>query len=375
MEKEYFQFNNGDKMGIETIEDGTIIPAIYDFVEPFSDGLFNVKEGNTHAYFDCNGAIIIPFESKYDSYGNFTNGLARVRRNGNWGFINKSGHEVIKLQFHFAEEFSDDYAIVRNPEDKYGVINITGELIIDYQFRYLGAFKNGYARFGDHKTYGLIDKNENIVVPQEYIHIGIVEENKVKVQIKEGDLYKEGTLTLEGSVEWNNKLDKMNEFNKKKKDFTILCEELIETMYKDGCPCGFQRFRNFIEWWAEPITFVDQEILFSVFTKHLSSINQDEYSCDTCGTTYKRQWDEYSISMQVITVKILKKGNYKEKGAKLQRTIPVSLGFKGFDLDKLRKKYITFDNETVIKYLSEKAGASTVFSKQGKSWFKKLLGN
>lgn len=375
MEKEYFQFYDGEKMGIKTIEDGVIIPAIYDFVEPFSDGLFNVTNGKDHAYFDHSGNIVIPFESRYESYGNFTNGLARVRKDKNWGFIDKSGQEVIVPQFHFAEEFSEECAIVRNSEDKHGAININGELIIDYQFRCLVAFKNGFASFGDHKTWGLIDKKGNVIVPQKYIHIGTVENNKVKVQTKEGELYKEGILTLGGTVEWNNNLDKVNEYNEKRKDFTLRSERLIEQMYEDGCPCEYERFRNYIEWWDEPISFIDQEILFSIFAKHMTSISQDEFSCNNCGTTYKRQWDEYSIALQVITVKVLKEGRLKEKGAKLQSTVPVSLGFQGYDLKKLKKKYITFDNETVINYLSEKAGANTVYSKQGKSWFKKLFGN
>lgn len=42
-------------MGIKTIEDGVIIPAIYDFVECISDGLFHVTEADSHAYFNLNG--------------------------------------------------------------------------------------------------------------------------------------------------------------------------------------------------------------------------------------------------------------------------------------------------------------------------------
>ena len=102
MEKEYFQFYDGDKMGIKTIDDGIIIPAIYNFVAPFSDGLFNVTKSNSHAFFDSKGNVLIPFQNKYESYGNFTEGLARVRINEKWGYIVKSGKEIIIPQFHFA---------------------------------------------------------------------------------------------------------------------------------------------------------------------------------------------------------------------------------------------------------------------------------
>jgi len=374
MDREYFQFYDGEKMGIKTIEDGVIIPAIYDFVEPFSGGLFNVTKADTHAYFDSNGKIVLPFQNKYESYGNFTEGLARVRINEKWGYIDNASQEIIEPQFHFAEEFSNDIAVVRNTEDKHGAIDKSGKLIIDYQFRILTKFENGYARFGDFNTYGLIDKSGKIVVPQEYIHIGPVGNNKVKVQIKEGEKYKEGVLTIGGSVEWNNNLDKVNEFNLKRKQFISMSEELIQTMCDEGCPCEYQRFRNYIQW-DKPASFLDQEVIFFIFSKHLEKEDDNSFICKSCGTTYLKSWEEYSIALQVINVKITKTGNFTEKGAKVQSIIPVTLGFHGYDLDKLKKKYKQTDNETVINYLKEKPGTNSTLPKAVRSWLQKLFGN
>lgn len=371
MEREYFQFYDGEKMGIETIEDGVIIPAIYDFVESFSDGLFNVTKADTSAYFDHYGKIVIPFQNKYQSYGNFTEGLARVRLGDKWGYIDKKGNEVIEPQFHFAEEFSNGIAIVRNTEDKHGAIDKSGKLIIDYQFHILLAFENGYARFGDYKTYGLIDKSGRKVVPQEYIHIGPVENNKVKVQIKEGEKYKEGVLTIGGSVKWNNNLDRINEFNLNRKQFISMSEELIQKMYNEGCPCEYQRFRNYIQW-DKAVSFLDQEEIFSVFSKHLEK-EDGTFKCKSCGTTYMQTWEEYSIAMQVINVKITKTGNFTEKGAKVQSIVPVTLGFHGYHLDKLNKTYQHTDNETVINYLKEKSGTNSIEPNLPINWWQKLF--
>ena len=52
----------------------------------------------------------------------------------------------------------------------------------------------------------------------------------------------------------------------------------------------------------------------------------------------------------MINVEITKTGNFTEKGAKVQSIIPVTLGFHGYDLDKLKKTYKQTDNETVINY-------------------------
>lgn len=354
MEKEYFQFYDGEKMGMESIEDDVIIPAIYDFIEPFSDGLFLVRQNDAYAYFDAHGEVVIPFQNNYESYGSFSDGLARVRKDDECGYIDKTGKEIIKPQFSFAEDFSEGIAVVRNSEDQHGAIDKTGNLIIGYQFRYLSNFENGYAKFGDFSTFGIIDTTGEIVVPQNYSAIGSVHDKKVTIQLKENEIYKEGVLTIGGTVEWNNNLDEVNAFNHKYKSFTNLAETLIENMYREGCPCAYQRFRNFVQW-DKPVRFRDQEVIFNLFMKHIEKKDERVYSCKVCGTRYQTHYAEYSILMQVQNVKITGIGKFTEMGKPVMKTIPVALGFLGYDLDKLKKKYKLTDNEIVISYLSEKA--------------------
>ncbi len=131
------------------LADGQIvIPAVYDFVAIPSDDLFTVTEGGHTAYFDKTGNVVLPFSNEYESYGNFTEGLARVMRNGKWGFINKMGEEVITPRYHYADEFADGMAIVRNEKDLHGAIDEWGNLVIGYQYPALTSFEKGYARFG-----------------------------------------------------------------------------------------------------------------------------------------------------------------------------------------------------------------------------------
>ncbi len=34
-------------------------------------------------------------------------------------------------------------------------------------------------------------------------------------------------------------------FNRKKKHFAAVCEQLIDNMYQQGCPCEYERFRDY----------------------------------------------------------------------------------------------------------------------------------
>jgi len=345
-------------MGIQTADGHIIIPAVYDFVAPLSDGLFTITEGNYTAYFDTAGNEVVPFSNKYESYGNFTEGLARVMINEKWGFIDKSGMEVIRPQFHYTDEFSNGMAIVRNEQDLHGAIDRQGNLVIGYQFAALTNFEKGYAKFGDLQTWGLIDSTGTIVVPQQYISIGRVHRNTVTVQVLEGEEYREGELTIGGQVKWNNNMDPINAFNRKKKEFTLACEQLVTALYETGCPCEYERFRNFIQW-NKPVGFVDQELLWSVFMQQLQHQGNDLFTCDRCGTSYQQKWSQFSAFMWVLNVTITKTGTFINKGAPVKASIPVALGFYGHGIEAYNNKYVQQEIDDVINYLKEKSNTSS----------------
>ncbi|WP_131450711.1 WG repeat-containing protein [Flavobacterium subsaxonicum] len=351
-EDNFIQFNKGEKMGIWSSR-GIVIPAIYDFVGFIYDGTFLVEDKGKHAYFNRLGEIIIPFNDIYDSYGDFAEGLARVRINDKWGFINKTGKEVIAPQFYFAENFCEGMAIVKNHDNLNGAINKQGALIINYKFSYLSAFKNGFAVFGNDK-HGLINKLGKVVLPQEYSSIGDVNDNKLIVRIKEGNYYKEGVFTIGGTVDWNNNMDTANEkirlYNAYKKEARLF----IEKLYSDGCPCSYKRFRHYIVW-KEPISFEDQELLFVEFIIFLEKLDANTFRCKTCGTIYTQAYKQYSISLWVLNVAIKQNGNYTDNGAAVLNPIPVNLGFKGYKLEKIEGTYFITSTNVVLNYLAEKS--------------------
>jgi hypothetical protein len=352
MAQEYFQFYDGSRMGIKTAEGKIIIPAQYDFVSVISDELFSVQSGSRVAYLDKNGNTFLPFDDKYESYGNFTEGLARVRKNERWGYINKENDEVIPLQFHYADEFSNERAIVRNELGLNGAIDKKGNIIIKFKFKQLEKFENGYAKFGDMGTWGVINKEGSVIIEQQYSSIKILDDDKFIVQLKEGDNYKEGTLKIGGEILWNQNLDSVNEFNRKQREFLDECEALIEEMYSEGCPCAYKRFRDFIVW-DQPISFIDEELLFSVFSKRLTVVENDEFECPKCKTRYCQKQEQYSAFLWVINIAVVGLGNFVSKGAEIMTTVPVALGFRGYNRDGLKKIYIQADITAVINYLKE----------------------
>ena len=65
------------------------------------------------------------FMLKYDDAYNFSEGLALVKLNGKYGYIDKQGNEVIPLKYDYANNFLEGLALVRL-NGKYGYIDKQG---------------------------------------------------------------------------------------------------------------------------------------------------------------------------------------------------------------------------------------------------------
>jgi len=83
--------------------------------------------------------------------------LAAVKMDGKWGFVDKNGQLVIKVQFDDVNSFSEGLAPAKI-NNKWGVVNRTGEFILQPQFDYIGSFRAGVAVIIDNKRWSYIDK-------------------------------------------------------------------------------------------------------------------------------------------------------------------------------------------------------------------------
>lgn len=191
-----------DKQGIEIPLNAEKIKEIKHFSEGL--GIIEVK-GGKWGFVDSSGQVAIT--PQFIGVGYFCGGLAWARTmDGNIGFINKKGEWVIKPQFHAAKSFdpvsglamvkannqwgyvdnkgnfsifketaktyifSDGLAIGRK-NGKVGFLNNTGQWAIQPKFNGVRPFKNGYAAAEIKDLWGIIDKEGNWIVQPTYEHI------------------------------------------------------------------------------------------------------------------------------------------------------------------------------------------------------------
>jgi hypothetical protein len=82
-----------------------IVPCDYDFVRDFIGGIAAVKKNGKWGYINKKGRVMI--SCKYDRVTPFKDGLAMVSKDGVWSIINELGG-VIVAECHESTEWSED---------------------------------------------------------------------------------------------------------------------------------------------------------------------------------------------------------------------------------------------------------------------------
>jgi hypothetical protein len=81
----------------------TGIYARYDYVGSFNQGLAKVKLEKKWGYIDSTGNVVV--QPKYNEVENFSDGRARVRLGQKWGLVDTTGAEIIKPTFDWIYDY------------------------------------------------------------------------------------------------------------------------------------------------------------------------------------------------------------------------------------------------------------------------------
>ncbi len=160
-------FSDGEKWGFKDNNKNIFLNAKYDDAYAFSEGLAAVKIDEKWGFINHNGEEIIP-PIKYEKAGSFSEGLCMICQNGKWGFIDKKGEEIIPPEkFERVGNFSEGLAMACE-NGKYGYINKKGETVIEMKYDFARDFSNERAKVMQNQRFGFVDPKGNEVVPIKY---------------------------------------------------------------------------------------------------------------------------------------------------------------------------------------------------------------
>lgn len=181
------------------------LPARYEDVGPFSQGMAWAKQGGKVGFIDTTGAWKIA--PQYDEAASFNDGVAPVRLGQHFGYVDLSGKPLIPLEYDppypFEEallRFHEGHRVVQRGDERcifnlqgqktfcssaftlldqraqglhvakkrgagYGYLTSEGVLKISTSFEFADRFQEGLAVVGRNSLFGVIDLSGNERVP------------------------------------------------------------------------------------------------------------------------------------------------------------------------------------------------------------------
>ncbi len=149
----------------------------------------NVNVYPLNGYMDYSGNMVLDFlGTDYTNCYPFADGRAMVCvSDSKYGFIDKTGKEVISAQYDEGISFEDGLAAVCK-DGKWGAIDINGKVVIPLMYEEAYGTGEGYMAVGMDGKFGLVDVSNRVVVPLEYDDISIVADG-VAYAIQDGVLH------------------------------------------------------------------------------------------------------------------------------------------------------------------------------------------
>lgn len=145
-----------------------VFTRYYELLQPFREGLAGIKLDGKWGYLNEEGGLHI--SPVFSEARPFSNGLAAVEANGFWGLIDTGGNFVLQPTYDAIAEFSEGLVAVKKA-DKWGYITPDGKVKIDFLFQAAGAFQQGLAPVKIMGRWGLIDTGGIIRLEPQYHHL------------------------------------------------------------------------------------------------------------------------------------------------------------------------------------------------------------
>ena len=164
--KELYPYaSNEGMMGYMDEHGAQIIPASYDWVGEFREGLAVVMLGDNYGVINKQGQVHIPV--KYDFISDFHNGYSIFELNAAFGLFNRAGIVVINNEYADLEWAFGDLLVYEN-DGKKGVMNIQGDFLSPLMFNEVNPVNEMLAIVTIDGLSGVINSSLMRVIPIAY---------------------------------------------------------------------------------------------------------------------------------------------------------------------------------------------------------------
>lgn len=182
-----------------------IVKPTYDYINDFVEGIAVFTQAKSMGIMDEWGNVI-PTKT-YSFISDFSDGLAVVSMNKDdgtilYGYIDKTGKEVIPLTFSQATSFKDGYALIQTIKGTYEIIDKTGRVKTIFPYKSMGNFNDNFLTFSEapNELLGYVDLNGYVVIPPKYTMASPVEDGYIIASTSVNYIGKYGVINISNAL-------------------------------------------------------------------------------------------------------------------------------------------------------------------------------
>ncbi|MCM1231891.1 MAG: WG repeat-containing protein [Ruminococcus flavefaciens] len=166
------------KYALANMQGGLLTVFRYDSIDCYREGIAAVRSDGLFFYIDGNGDAVS--ENTYEGAYRFGEGAGAVKREGCWGFVDKAGEMLIPCQYSEVRSFQEERAAVKT-DGKWGYIDKEGVLQISEQFEEATDFCEGRAAVKADGRWGFADREGNLICDPIYEEVHSFQEGYAAV--------------------------------------------------------------------------------------------------------------------------------------------------------------------------------------------------
>ncbi len=191
-------FKDDNKYGVLSLKEDTLIPAKFDFIGEFYNGLSLVSINDTVSYINESGEFAAAFFETYPNYkskGDFVNGYAIVAKNGMYGRINSSGDIVTDIEY---ENLGAGAKFIPfEKEEFWGVLSLTNKVLVSPKYDALDIVNGRFAITKLEDSMGVVNMDGMVLIPNSYKSVQYIVDNSFSVFDGENyGLFVDATLVI-----------------------------------------------------------------------------------------------------------------------------------------------------------------------------------
>ena len=192
----------------------SITPFQFEKASAFYDcGHAQVQMKGMYGLIDTLGKMVVP--AKYDFVYPFTNGVARVYRDYKFGAVNEKGELIIPIEYDYLGEFKKTGTAAATKGSKWGLIDRKNKTLIPFNYLFAKSGDEGFTTVFEDKGWAHFDPNGKPILDGNYQAVW-----------KPTPKFVVGYLKTGGDVLFNEKMEK------------VLPEDLrFKMMHKSGKAC------------------------------------------------------------------------------------------------------------------------------------------